>query len=84
VEPDPRNVTGDFYVVKDCCLLCGVHWHFAPELFAHDNDGCWVVRQPSTEIGHSKMLRVIQTRELDYIKYRGSNPEIIERIREQR
>lgn len=25
----PRNAPGDFYVENDCCLLCGVPWHYA-------------------------------------------------------
>jgi hypothetical protein len=29
---DPRNVPEDFFVKKDCCLLYGIPWHFAPEL----------------------------------------------------
>ena len=44
--PDPRNVPGEFCVLRDCCLLCGVPWHYAPELFGYDDNGCWVSRQP--------------------------------------
>ena len=70
---DPRNVPGEFYVEKGCCLLCGVPWHFAPELFAYDDSGCWVARQPANATERRKMLQVIDTQELDCIQRRGSS-----------
>jgi ferredoxin len=69
---DPRNVRGEFYVEKDCCLLCGVPWHIAPELFGYDDSGCWVTRQPATADERHKMLQVIDTQELDCIRRRGT------------
>ena len=65
---DPRNVPGKFYVLKDCCLLCGVPWEVAPELFAYDDNGCWVKRQPATQAEHEQMLKVIAFQELDCIR----------------
>jgi len=64
---DPRNVPGRYYVQKDCCLLCGVPWHYAPELFAYDNDGCWVKRQPANEPEERQMLKVMEIQELGCI-----------------
>jgi hypothetical protein len=80
VAADPRNVPGDFYVVKDCCLLCSVPWHFAPDLFSVDSSGCWVSKQPITPDEHSRMLTVLRTQELGCIRYRGSNPEILQAV----
>jgi ferredoxin len=70
VEPDPRNAPGDFYVEKDCCTLCGLPWHVAPELFGYDDNGCWVARQPANAEEHGKMLKVIDAQELDCIHQR--------------
>jgi ferredoxin len=67
---DSRNAPGDFYVEKDCCTLCGVPWHIAPELFGYDDNGCWVARQPANADEHRKMLQVIDTQELGCIRPR--------------
>jgi hypothetical protein len=68
--PDPRNAPGKFYVLKDCCLLCGIPWEVAPELFGYDDNGCWVKRQPATQSENEKMLKVIAFQELDCIRSR--------------
>lgn len=70
---DPRNAPGEFYVEKGCCLLCGVPWHFAPELFGYDDSGCWVARQPANATERQKMLQVIDTQELDCIRRSGGS-----------
>ena len=67
----PRNVAGEFYVENECCTLCGVPWHAAPELFAYDDSGCWVAKQPANAGERQKMRRVIDTQELDCIHRRG-------------
>ena len=72
-EPDPRNVPGEFYVQRDCCLLCGVPWTLAPELFGDDKDGCWVKRQCTTADEHRTMLLVLQTQELGCIQRRQNS-----------
>ena len=68
--PDPRNASGEFYVLKDCCLLCSIPWLFAPELFGYDDNGCWVAKQPENADERAKMLRVIAHQELDCIRSR--------------
>ena len=67
---DSRNAPGDFYVEKDCCTLCGIPWHIAPELFGYDDNGCWVAHQPANADEHRKMLKVIDTQELGCIRSR--------------
>jgi hypothetical protein len=69
---DPRNARGEFYVEKDCCTLCGVPWDLAPELFAYDDNGCWVARQPATVDERAKILRVIDMQELGFVRSRRS------------
>jgi len=75
--PDSRNVDGDFYVVQNCCLLCGVPWDVAPELFSYDDTGCWVARQPSSAAAEEKMLEVFARQELGCIRYRGRQTRIL-------
>ena len=70
----PLNVPGDYYVEKDCCTLCGVPWNLAPELFAYDDTGCWVARQPAGSGEERKMLQVIDAQELGCVRYRGTKP----------
>jgi hypothetical protein len=77
----PSNVPGDFYVENECCLLCGVPSHYAPGLFADDNTGCWVARQPATPTEHAQMMTVLENQDLGCIKYRGKDPHIIEVVR---
>jgi len=77
VIADPRNAPGDFYVAKDCCLLCGVPWHFAPDLFGESDTGCWVSKQPVTPDEHGRMLKVLRTQELGCIRYRGNDRNVL-------
>jgi ferredoxin len=76
VKADPRSAPGGFVVEYDCCTLCGVPWHVAPDLFDYDDRGCWVKRQPQTPDEHLRMLEVLETQELMCIRYKGSDPEI--------
>src|SRR5688572_18566364 len=70
---DPRNVPGEYAVEADCCLVCGVPWHYAPDLFDHDDSGCWVKRQPVTEDERARMLQVIDAQDAGCIQRRGSD-----------
>ena len=80
MESDSRNAPGDFCVERDCCTLCGVPWNIAPELFAYDDNGCWVARQPAGSDEEQKMLRVIEAQELNCICYRGDDARILSAI----
>ncbi|HEY0873935.1 MAG TPA: ferredoxin [Vicinamibacterales bacterium] len=78
-----KNVAGDFWVEADCCSLCGVPWHYAPDLFDYDDAGCWVKRQPVTADERERMLTVLQVQELGCIRYRGRDPRILSAISEE-
>jgi hypothetical protein len=80
-EPDKRNVPGDFYVQRDCCTLCGVPWHIAPNLFKYDDFGCWVSHQPAERAEEDRMIEVMATQELGCIHYRGSDNRIIDALK---
>ena len=93
-KPHPLNAPGDFYVEFECCLTCGVPIDIAPELFAWENarvtdegqpvaDSCYIRKQPTTPGELKKMMEVMAAQELECIRYRGSDPAIMRRIREE-
>ena len=71
-----KNAPGDFYVAAGCCTLCGIPKQLAPELFADDNQACWVARQPATSADVKKILRVMDSQDRLCVRYRGSDPSI--------
>ena len=79
--PHPKNVAGDFYVVNGCCTACGVPEGAAPELFAWDKaNHCFVKRQPKTRDDFERALHALRGAELQCIRYRGSDPDLMQRI----
>jgi hypothetical protein len=81
-KPHPSNVPGDFYVVDQCCTACGVPTNIAPDLFAFDEDHCFVKRQPSTKDEFERALKVVARQELGCIRYGGRDPVILRRLAE--
>lgn len=75
------NVLGPFYVEHECCLMCGVPWENAPELFDYDDTSCWVKKQPATEAELEHMIAVMRMQEARCIRYAGSAPDVIRRLR---
>jgi hypothetical protein len=73
--PHPLNVPGPFYVEHDCCLCCGVPEHYAPDLFASimHHEQCFVKRQPHTPDELDRMVEVLETQELNCVRYRGND-----------
>ena len=79
----PRNVEGPFYVVDGCCTACGVPEASAPEMFAWDHQShCFVKRQPSTQLEVDQMLDAVRGAELNCIRYRGLDSDILTRFAE--
>ena len=81
----PKNAAGPFYVVFDCCTVCGVPQALAPELFAVDpdrNNTCYVKRQPSTAQEMEAAIRVVRTQDLHCIRYGGEDEMILRRLAE--
>lgn len=83
-EPHPLNVLGDFYVQNQCCMICDLPLGVAPELFAWDNkenpSHCYVCKQPETPKQIDAMLEAIKFADVQCIRYRGQDAEIIRRI----
>jgi hypothetical protein len=82
-RPHPLNVEGPFYVLDGCCTACGVPESVAPEHFAWDGENqCFVRRQPRTEMEVGRVLGAMRAAELQCIRYRGTDPEVMRRIAE--
>jgi hypothetical protein len=83
LRPHPQSIGGPFYVVDGCCTACGVPESAAPDLFSYDAEQhCFVKRQPGSADEIARMLAAVRGAELDCIRYRGSDPDIIERFAE--
>ncbi len=83
LTPHPSNAGGPFYVENGCCTACGVPRHFAPELFAEDEQHhCFVRRQPQDAAETDAMIRVVATQELGCVRYRGTDLVIQRRLAE--
>jgi hypothetical protein len=83
IRAHPNNVPGPFYVVDGCCTACGVPFAEAPGLFAYDGAyHCYVKRQPGTKDELNGMLRAAWASEVQCIRYRGKDPEVLRRLAE--
>jgi hypothetical protein len=82
-RPHAMNVAGPFYVEDGCCTACDVPFLEAPGLFAYDDKNhCYVKRQPGTNQELNQMLRTAWASEVQCIRYRGKDAEIIRRLAE--
>jgi hypothetical protein len=83
IRPHPMNVPGPFYVVHGCCTACDVPFAEAPGLFAYDGKNhCFVKRQPGTKEELNRMMRAAWAAELQCIRYRGQEAEVLRRFGE--
>ena len=82
-QPHPENVQGPFYVLNGCCMACDVPVSEAPDLFTYDvANHCYVKRQPHTKEEFERTLRVAWSAEVECIRYRGVDPEVLRRFAE--
>lgn len=83
IRPHPKNVDGPFYVEYGCCTSCDVPMQQAPKHFAYDGDKhCYVCRQPQTAADTTDMIGTAWMAELQCIRYRGNNPDVLRRMAE--
>ncbi|MFM7023633.1 MAG: ferredoxin [Flavobacteriales bacterium] len=68
----PLNVSGDFYVEKDSCILCGAPEVEASGLMEHSNDGCYFVRQPQTDEEIEHAISAIAVSCVSAVRYGGT------------
>jgi hypothetical protein len=76
-----KNAHGDFYVVENCCLWCGIPWVEAPEHFAVDERQCYVKRQPANDAEVNTMISAMTVQELECIRYKGRDRQVIAALR---
>src|SRR5262245_4832705 len=82
-RPHAMNVAGPFYVVDGCCTACDVPFEEAPGLFAYDDKShCYVKRQPGTKQEVNQMLIAVRASEVECIRYRAQDAEILRRLAE--
>jgi len=79
-NPHPKNAPGPFYVVDGCCMSCAVWTAVAPDLFAFDDNHCYVRQQPRTRAEMDRMAVALWSAEVSCIRYRGNDPAIFERL----
>jgi hypothetical protein len=53
----------------------------APDHFAVDDQQCYVMRQPTNGAQVRRMIAAMQVQELDCIRYKGREQDIIDAIR---
>jgi hypothetical protein len=82
-QPHPKNVSGPFYVLNGCCTACDVPISEAPDLLTYDETNhCYVKRQPCTKDEVDRTLRAAWAAELECIRYRGNDSEVLRRFAE--
>ncbi len=84
-EAHPESAPGDFYVVNDECISCGVPHSVAPELmgWAESQGHCIWKRQPQTpqEIRHA--IDVVLVSDVECHRYAGDDEQIIAELGRQ-
>lgn len=82
--PHPANAPGDFYVEDGCCITCGVPLEEAPDVFAWagepNESHCVVANQPKTGSAVDRTLNAMWSGEIQCIRYRGADSDIVRRI----
>src|ERR1051325_803848 len=92
-EREPDSVPGPFYVVKDQCIICGLPPETAPQNITWDAETqrtsnfkcprhCRVERQPETAEEIEQMIEAVRGSCVQAIRYCGTNPTILARLRE--
>jgi hypothetical protein len=82
LPPHPMNAPGPFYVEHGCCITCGVPETEAPQLFGSHDAHCFVRRQPETPNEADQMMDTMLWSEVDCIRYRGTDRDVIQRLGE--
>ena len=83
-KPHPKNAPGPFYVVDGCCVTCLAPHQQAPTLMGFDavEENCFVKQQPQTEDEKAQAIRAVWSAELQCLRYKGNDPEILRRLAE--
>ena len=84
LKPHPENAPGDFYIENDCCIQCGVMHGEAPDLLGWtcgpQPRHCIVAKQPASPAELEQMLTAMFVSDIDSLRYRGNDPDIIDYI----
>jgi ferredoxin len=86
-EAHPKNAPGPFYVGNSECMACGYPHVLAPDLMAWETDSegrpshCYFKKQPETPEELEQAIKAIDGCCCGALRYSGSDPEIIKRVR---
>ena len=86
--PHPLNARGDFYIENTECITCGWPHVTAPDLmeWERDEEGheahCYFKKQPETQYEIEQALKAIEGSCCGAVRYCGSDPAIIQRLRD--
>lgn len=77
-KPHPESAPGDFYVVHNECLSCGMPHHVAPVLITQDSSDCRCIwrKQPTPASELEQAVAVLETQDLGCHRYAGTDPAI--------
>jgi hypothetical protein len=84
----PLNAPGDFYVVRDQCIICMAPEHEAPDLmgFFDDPDGtnrrshCYFKQQPQTAEELRRAIAAVHVSCCRAVRYGGDNPDVVREL----
>jgi ferredoxin len=90
------NADGDFYVEDNCCTACGVPESIAPDLFSYEvteyesrpgkkskQYHCFFSKQPKSSDEINRTLDVIAHQEINCIRYKGEDNQIVEEMKKK-
>ncbi len=80
--PHPESAPGDFYVIHNQCLSCGVPHQVAPALIAQDSVDrhCIWRKQPTTRTELEQAIAVLENQDVGCHRYAGDDPSILQRL----
>ncbi|WP_263410380.1 hypothetical protein [Terriglobus tenax] len=82
---DPRSVPGDFYVIQNECLGCGIPHSIAPDLVNWvdiSQPHCGWIKQPSSKKEIKQAIQILQKQDFGCHRYAGADPSILRAVPE--
>ncbi|QEE31002.1 hypothetical protein FTW19_25160 [Terriglobus albidus] len=82
---DPRSVPGDFYVIQNECMGCGIPQKIAPELVnwvESSPQHCGWVRQPASKKDLKRAIEILKQQDFGCHRYAGMDPRVLQSVPE--
>lgn len=76
------NVSGDFYVEDESCIICMTPHYVAPELMGmHPENHCYFKKQPNTPEEVEQAIEAVSVACCESLRYAGDDPDILSRLK---